>query len=426
MPQLNVFDNHFALVNSVTASAVNGSSATFPFPTTSGGAPLPGGSYGMTVSNANGPTVGGSFYTVGGVTTLNSPFGVDAVDVSVKTTTCVTVRNITHCTNPPPHVTPYAMVTLYGANQLSYQSALINVGTRPVAVKAFRVQDIDISDPNSDTTIIIATEPTLALVVNTGSNSASVVDLLQNTVSATVPVGAQPVALAIKSDESKAYVANYGSSTVTEINLSNFTASRTLALPQPPMSLTMDPGGSSLWVGGQGFLAKVDLGTFTVTTNLPVSGSINSLATSTQQNQIVYSLIGNTNANFSSTSAYSTQSAPTSTYSVQQLSTTTISSTGSFDGGASAAAYSAYTMGGTLPNAVITPGGSAISQSWGNGMGITASPTGFVVFDLVNQVEVMRGTTPTPIRAIASDPKNWNVYLTLPESNTLITVPLPH
>jgi YVTN family beta-propeller protein len=424
MPQLNVFNSHFGYVNTVTATSVNGSSATFPFPTTSTGGLLPGDIYGMVIRNANGPAVGESFYTVGGVGSLNAPFGVDAVDITVQTTICTIIRNVMRCHALVPQTSPMALVTLYNTNQLSYGTAMIGVGTHPVLVKAFRVESLDTSDPNSDTTFQITTEPTLALVVNAGSNNVSVVDLLQSSVAASVLVGSQPVALAITLDESKAYVANYGSSSLTEINLSTFTAARTLALAQPPMSVTMDPSGTSLWVGGQGFLSKVDLASFSVVTSLGVSGSVSSLASSVQQNQIVYSLVGNTA--FSSTTAYSNQTAPTSTYSVQQLNTTTFGNTGSFNNGASAAPYSSFTMGGTLPNAAITPGGTAISQSWGNGMGITATPTGFVVYDLVNQVEIMRGTTSTPVRAIASDPKNWNVYLTLPDSNNLITVPLPH
>jgi len=424
MPQIDVFDSHLGHVNAVTASSVNGSSATFPFPTTIAGGLLPSDIYELTIRNAAGTTLGASFYTVGGVNSFNSPFGVDAVDISVKTFICVVFRNSSHCNNPAPVITPAPLVTLYNANQLSYQGSLIGVGTYPVAVKAFRVSNIDTGDPSSDTTVQITTEPTLALVVNTGSNSVSVVDLLHNVVSTNVPVGTQPVALAITPDESKAYVANYGSSSVTEINLSTFTASRTLVLSQPPMSVAMDPGGSALWVGGQGFLSKVDLASFSVTTSLAITGAASSLASSIQQNQIVYSLVGNTVA--SPSTPYSSQTAPTSTYSVQQLSTATLNSTGSFSNGVSASPYSSYTMGATLPNAALTPGGTAISQNWGNGMGITATPTGFVVFDLVNQVEIMRGSTPTPIRSIASDPKNWNVYLTLPDSNTLITVPLPH
>uniref|UniRef100_E6QMT6 Uncharacterized protein n=1 Tax=mine drainage metagenome TaxID=410659 RepID=E6QMT6_9ZZZZ len=38
---------------------------------------------------------------------------------------------------------------------------------------------------------------------------------------------------------------------------------------------------------------------------------------------------------------------------------------------------------------------------------------------------VMTGSTPYPIRAIAVDPNYGQVYLTVPDSNAVITVPLP-
>lgn len=38
---------------------------------------------------------------------------------------------------------------------------------------------------------------------------------------------------------------------------------------------------------------------------------------------------------------------------------------------------------------------------------------------------VLTGSTPYPIRAIAVDPNFGEVYLTVPDSNAVITVPLP-
>jgi YVTN family beta-propeller protein len=263
----------------------------------------------------------------------------------------------------------------------------------------------------------------LALVVNQGSNSVSVVDLNQGIVTNTVAVGTQPMALAIKPDETKAYVANYGSGSVTEIDLSTFTATRTLQVGLNPMSLAMDPGGAALWVGGQGFAAKVDLSSFSIISNMTVNGAVTSLASSVQLNELVGSVVGNTSA--SSTTSYSVDTAATSTYAVLELNLNTMAAAGSYNQG-SASAFANYTLNGTLPNAAATPGATQISQQWNNGMGISATPTGFVIYDLTNHAEIMRGTTPTPIRGIASDPKNWNVYLTLPDSNDLITIPLPH
>jgi hypothetical protein len=56
---------------------------------------------------------------------------------------------------------------------------------------------------------------------------------------------------------------------------------------------------------------------------------------------------------------------------------------------------------------------------------VSAMPTGFTVTDASRHVVLVSETTPSPIAAIAVD-SNLNVaYLTMPDSNTLLTVPLP-
>jgi len=56
---------------------------------------------------------------------------------------------------------------------------------------------------------------------------------------------------------------------------------------------------------------------------------------------------------------------------------------------------------------------------------VTATPTGFTITDLSGHIVLDSETTPSPIAAIAVD-SNLNVaYLTMPDSNTLLTVPLP-
>jgi C4-dicarboxylate transporter len=56
---------------------------------------------------------------------------------------------------------------------------------------------------------------------------------------------------------------------------------------------------------------------------------------------------------------------------------------------------------------------------------VTATPTGFTITDASGHIVLVSETTPSPIAAIAVD-TNLNVaYLTMPDSNTLLTVPLP-
>ena len=101
-------------------------------------------------------------------------------------------------------------------------------------------------------------------------------------------------------------------------------------------------------------------------------------------------------------------------------------STAATYGTAVAAPYAAYTMNGTLPLAATVPHATAVSAQFGNGIAASATPTGFIVYDVVSHQQIMAGTTPTPVRGISSDPLNQVVFLTLPDSNEYITIPLPH
>src|SRR5713101_7799064 len=57
-----------------------------------------------------------------------------------------------------------------------------------------------------------------AYIVNTGSNSVSVIDAASNTVVATVSVGALPFGVAITRDGARAYVTNATDNTVSVID----------------------------------------------------------------------------------------------------------------------------------------------------------------------------------------------------------------
>ena len=56
---------------------------------------------------------------------------------------------------------------------------------------------------------------------------------------------------------------------------------------------------------------------------------------------------------------------------------------------------------------------------------ITATPTGFTITDISGQLVLDSETTPSPVTAIAVDPSLNVAYLAMPDSNTLLTVPLP-
>ena len=245
-----------------------------------------------------------------------------------------------------------------------------------------------------------------------GSNTVSIVDLVNNVVMATIAVGLQPTAVTLNSNQTYAYVADYGDGTLYEINLSNNSVSRTATVGTAAQSVAMDPGGSAVWVGGSGYLKKVDLTSFSVVNTVSVNGTVTSVAASNQQNALVYSLVSNPCCSGGST------------YSSNELQLGNLTGSGTY-AYSSAIAYSESTTGQTLPNPSVSSQGCAVSAQWGNGMGACATATGFVIYDVVSNTQVMSGTTPTPLRGIGSDPNNSVVLLTMPDSNLYLTVPLP-
>jgi hypothetical protein len=56
---------------------------------------------------------------------------------------------------------------------------------------------------------------------------------------------------------------------------------------------------------------------------------------------------------------------------------------------------------------------------------VSATPTGFTITDASGHIVLVSETTPSPITAIAVDSKLNVAYLTMPDSNTMLTVPLP-
>jgi YVTN family beta-propeller protein len=424
MPQLLAYSSSLALSATVTASSVagNGSSATFPFPTTLGQ-----GMYMFAVKNlgASGQynVVDATYYSIGGTTALSSAFGVDAADISQTVEVCYSGGSGGHggCGHSSSSsVTP--IVTQYNSNQVVYvtpntssgglSAATVAVGTRPVAAKLYGTYTAEWEhNYGGDTEEIATTFPSNAIVVNSGSNSVTLINFV-NTSTVNITVGTQPMAVALNSAGTMAYVANYGSGTISEVNLSTQSVSRTVTAGPGLLGVAVDPSGSYVWTGGTNYLYKISLSTFAVVATQEVSGSVTSLAASNAQNELAYTIVQNCCTS-------------SSTYAANELLLSNLTSPGSY-AHASAAPYAPYTMNGTLPSAAVLPQATYVSAQFGNGMAASATPTGFVVYDVVSHQQLMTGNTPTPVRGIASDPSNTTVFFTVPDTNEYIVVPLPH
>jgi YVTN family beta-propeller protein len=73
-----------------------------------------------------------------------------------------------------------------------------------------------------------------AYVTNRNSNTVSVLDTATNTVSATVPVGSQPIGVAVSPNGAFVYVANLVSNTVSVIDVATNTVSATVPVGSEP------------------------------------------------------------------------------------------------------------------------------------------------------------------------------------------------
>jgi len=425
LPQLNVYDSTPKLVSQSFATSVSpdGTAATFAFPKiTSSGAPLPQGVYGFNVWNKNSSGTyvdqGANFLSVGtNDTSKQTPYGVDGADVTTWTWWCTPGTGGTRCAGSSSSSTvtaPEPILTLSSANQAIYNGHTFVTGSQPVAVKLYGSATISVS--NTPTFKQTRTGPSKAIVANFASGSVTILSLVSNTVAATIGVGAQPSAVTINADATKAYVANYGGSSISEIDLTSNTQSRVASVGVQPAGLAMDPGGAALWVGGSNYISKVDLASFSVIQTFSVSGQVTSLAVSAGQNSLVYTTVATAGGSttFQAQQATVANAAIQGTYAQYTMSSSSLYA-------------QAITSGGPAPGAPgwLGSSGALVSANYGNGLAVVGTPTGFALLDLVHRTQVMQGNTPSAVHGIATSPAQGIVYITAPDSNSFITVPLP-
>jgi YVTN family beta-propeller protein len=414
LPQLSVYSVNKGLLSQNTAVSVapDGSSATFNFPTNTNGTALGTGGYSFKISNRTSTgtykPVSGGIISIGSISTaFVSPYGVDAANVTTRTSGASTGSS----------VQVYPIVTLFDSNQVAYRGRVVSVGVQPSAVKVYANA---VTSNTSDCTcrlrscciMTIVTEPTRALVANSGSNSVSALAIGGSgpAVTNTIAVGVQPVALLIKGDQTKAYVANLGSGTVSEIDLSTFTQTRTVSVGSSPTSLTLDPGGTTFWIGGLNFIKQVDMSSFAVITSYAVDGQVTSLAISNAQNAFVYTAINSSNTFLAQHSNLTNGASAHTDYSVQVAATSPLLQKGAASTG--------------LPGWVMV-NGPLISTNYNNRYIVEGTPTGFLIYDLQSNTQLMQVTTTGTVRGIATDPSQGTVLVTTPSSNSLYTIPLP-
>jgi len=441
MPLLDVYDNTGSIVTTEYASSVSsdGTQATFPFP-----ASLTQNGYSVAVENQIGSSpgfmpAGTNYLSIASSQTIaGNPFGVAAqvISTSWQSASSPDIYGDGTCagqweSDSGTYTFTVPVVTQYSLNSVSNGEITIPVGSNPTAIALFNYQDIQVDKSHgpcdwyeSDTT-----QMTRAIVTNSGDNTVSILDLVNNVTLTTVSVGNQPVALALSSDGSTAYVANYTDSTVTQVNLNSGTVTATVAVGGQPTSVALTKAGT-LWVGGVGFLSQINTTPMSVVATVPVSNkSIVALGYSNSVNQLVATSVDN------SGNVYAEEINPSTVQAggvYTPIASNMVSSVGTYPGQGKNAAVQAYTA--TLASANRGRSGNllntnqvgapplVIQDGWAV---VTATPTGFTITDITGQVVLVSETTPSPITAIAVDPNLNVVYLVMPDINTLLTVPLP-
>jgi len=304
MPLLYVYDKTGSVVVTENATSVSsdGTQATFPFPSA-----LSQSGYSLAMVNQTGGGVGfapagDNLLSIASSQTIpGSPFGVSVATQISETINCVYVPEgtaphvviTTQCSQSSSNFT-IPVVSLYSANQVLIGSRYVTVGLNPTAVvtPAYTAGETSntVSNSNGYTTTI-RSGSLRAIVANSGSNTISVLDTLNDALLYNVTVGNQPVALAVSSDNSTVYVANYTDSTVTQVNLTAGTATATVAVGGKPTSVAITSAGT-LWVGGAGFLTEINTGTMSVVATEPIAGiTILTLGFSNSVNELVATAI---------------------------------------------------------------------------------------------------------------------------------------
>lgn len=439
VPKLDFYDEFVDHITTLSATSVSsdGTTAVFPFPTNNGSA-LAARHYTWVVSNQTAPGVfvdafSGVFSIGIADTSRITPYGIDLADVSTETV----VSGIAHTI-----VSQSPIITLDSPSQVvAYWSPTpITVGTHPVAVKAYSSASRGSITCGGRTRTscsgTVQTVPANAIVANFGSNTVSLVEILTSSggfsgAVTNVAVGTNPCAIVLSG--TTAYVANYGSSSVSIVDLSAKAVTGTISVGGHPTSMALDPSGTSLWVGGLNFITQYSLSTLSAMNSVSsVSGQVTSLAISQSMDAIVYTSVSTDLSLYSAVQA----NLASGTFSAAISGAASVSLAGPVNAALvvnnSTTLASSDIRGSSFtdtpngaPPGFLASSGVLVSAPYGNRYSVMATPTGFTVQDLQSQTTILSGSTTAPVRGIATDPDGGMIYVTIPDSNTIISVPFP-
>jgi len=296
MPLLYVYDGTGNVVITATATSVSsdGSQATFPFPST-----LEQNGYSLAIVNQTGTSAGlipagDNLLSIAASQTIaGNPFGVSVGAQTVAYTRrqwldTAGTGQYHWVVSTGTNYNTFPVVSLYSSNQVLINGTAVGVGQNPTAVMSYPSSSVTTSGTTNG---VIWSNTysgnTRAVVANSGGNTVSILDIVNDAVLDTLTVGNQPVALVVSPDGTMAYVANYTDGTVTEVNLSTNAPVTTVAVGGQPTSVAL-AAPSTLWVGGVGFLTQINTQNMSVVATQSTGGrTISGLGYTDAENEIV-------------------------------------------------------------------------------------------------------------------------------------------
>jgi YVTN family beta-propeller protein len=111
-----------------------------------------------------------------------------------------------------------------------------------------------------------------AYVANANNNTVSVIDTASNTITATIPVGAAPVSLALTPDRAFLYVVNGRANSVTVVDTATNATVTTVAVGNAPFGIAVAPDGAFVYVTNLrgNNVSVIDTASNTVAATVPV------------------------------------------------------------------------------------------------------------------------------------------------------------
>ena len=179
---------------------------------------------------------------------------------------------------PPGGVNPYALAitpdgrNVYAPNRPNGSGGSVSV----IDTSANATVGTPIGVGENPFAIAITPDGTRAYVVNSGSDTVSVIDIATNAVVATIPVGSGPGAIAITPDGTRAYVANSAVDNISVID----TATNTVVdapIPvgnDPEAMIAITPDGSTAYVPNFNNVNPSTVSVIDLATNTPVGAGI--------------------------------------------------------------------------------------------------------------------------------------------------------